>query len=243
MSSQPNNPAGRLLELINKMRSIPGNIPVREGLAKIFEVDKTDLPRILLGLKDIIELATDAREAVLGLDGHEQSLYLRPIDKVLSALSIMRFDIEWSQIIALFDETTLYGMSICSDVLSRYSVEKPIDEKKIKAMLDDIALIHEDIVKSDLPENLKIFLLEQLEKIRNALIRYRIFGSKYLKTALESATGAVFLQDTGITAWWDHPVIQHVFQLLTQVANIVTVTQGSQVLVSGLQKLLGSGGS
>lgn len=241
MPSEPNNPAARLLAFIQKARGIPGNISTRDGWARLFDLNNNDLPGILLGITDLIQLTNETRQAIQALDGLDHALYLRPVDKVLTIFTIMRFDVEWAQIIGQFDETTLYGLSICNDLLSKYSQEKPIAEETLKSMLDDIEALHEDVLNSDLPEELKSFLLEQLEKLRSALLHYRIFGSKRLRSALESITGAIFLKGYEIVPFWETPIMKRVMGLLSQIAIMVTLAQGFQALANGIQGLLGSG--
>ncbi len=241
MSKQPNNPAARLLEIINKARSIPGNVSTGDGWAKLFDLNSKDLPEILLRISDLFQLIYETRRAVEELNDYDHQLYLRPIDKVVSAFTTIRFDIEWAHIINQFDETTLYGLSICSDVLSKYSKEQPIDEETIKALLKDVNDLQEDVLKSGLPDELRSFLLEQLEKLRSALLNYRVFGSKRLKSTLESITGAVFLKGNDIAPFWDNPLVKRTIGILTQIANIVTVAQGFQALTNGIQKFLGTG--
>jgi len=241
MPTEPNNPAARLIVLLEKARSIPGNVQIRQGWAGLFDVAPDDLPGILLGISDLIQLTHETRRAIEALEGHDHALYLRPIDKILSILTIGRFDIEWAQVTNQLDETTLYGLSVCNDVLAKYSQEKPIAQENIETLLKDVDDLRQEVLGSELPDDLKVFMVEQLEKLRTALLRYRLFGTKSLKSALESITGAVILQGYTILPFWDSPMIKRLIAVLTTVATLVTLSQGFAALSAGIKGLLGSG--
>lgn len=243
MTNLPNNPATRLLNIVNKARTIPGDLTVTKGWAKLLDLDTDDFPIVLQGIVDSLELVKDTRLSVQSLDSYNHNLYLEPINKIESAFKVLRFDVQWGTIQNYFDEKTIYGLSICSDLLSQKSSEKPLEDDALKELLDEVAALTEDIVASDLPDALKNFLLEQTEKLRSALLQYRIYGDKYLKSRLERVLGATFLYVQDISPFWEKPIIKRVFNLFTSIANVVTVHQGAQALASGIQRLLGISGS
>ena len=244
MPKEMNNPAARLSILVKKVRETAPNQQIRSAWAKVLGVSEADSYAILLGIFDVTQLVIETRHAIESLEGYQHDLYLPHIDKIFSALCTHNeLGRAWGTVVEQINDKDEYALEVCSDILSKYSQEKPIENDNIEKILNDVEALEQEILKSDLPQALKLFLSEQLEKLRAALLRYRLFGIKRLKSALESIAGATYFEKEKISPSWDHPMISKFWGLLAQVSDLITLTQGFPMLPQGIQMLLGSGKS
>jgi len=239
-SKQPNNPAGWLQRIVEKARTVPTNVSVRQGWAQVFGLDPGNLYGILQSIAEFVKLVEEARKAVTNLKGFEHNLYHRPIERLEDVLSHMNLDSSWSSVVASFDENLLYGLSVTNDVLSKFSKEVELDEETLKDLQYQLKELEENLVTSDIPEELMVFLVDQLERMRNALLNYSLFGPGQVREAVENATGAFILHARELGPFWDNPIIKRLISILTILASAVTVYQGGQLLTEGIRKLLSS---
>lgn len=243
MSSRKiNNPAARLLEFAENAKMIDGNLSQKEGWGRLCQHDPNDLHAIFLDMISVIENIRATRKAIDELDDtYDHDLYLKPIVVLEQLPGQMYGNLTWAHIINHFDVTTMHGLAVTADVLSRLSNETPMSPEQQKSLIEQVDVLIKDVMDSDFPDELKGFLLEQLERFRSALLNYRIFGQDRLKEAIEMATGAFIVNGRSMMSHWDKSLVKKTIAFLAILANIATIAGGRPMLVEGLNRLFGSG--
>ena len=232
------NPAARLLEFVNKAHSVPGNLPAIQGWRKVLDLKEDNCIEIYTGIADIIQLTRDTRKAIVGLDGYDQSLFLEPLDKVSSGINVVNLQGPWELVTNQFDDRTVLGLRFCSTVLDQHSNETSLSDDQIKFWLQDIEDLLDSIAASDVPDQLKIFFLEHLEKLRFALLHYWIFGTVGVQSAVERTAGAIIVRIAQNPEIRNNSFWGRFLALLTNLANAITVLEGAQSLSGGVLSLL-----
>jgi hypothetical protein len=232
------NPAARLLEFVNKALSVPGNLPAMQGWRKVLDLEEENYIEIYTGIADIIQLTVDARKAIIGLNGYDQPLLLGQINKVLSAIDVANLQGTWEIVTRQFDALTVQGLRFCSTVLDQHWREASLSDDQIKSWLEEIENLRNSVTTSEVPDQLKIFFFEHLEKLRYALLHYWIFGWEGVQSAVERTIGAIAVripQNPAIkkNSFWDK-----FLALLTNLANAITVLEGAQSLSGDVLSLL-----
>jgi hypothetical protein len=232
------NPAARLLEFVQKAISIPGNLRAVDGWSKVLDMQEVDYIGIYAGIADTIQLTIDTRKAISGLNGYNQPLFLQSINKVLSGIDVVNLQGTWAIITNQFDPLTVQGLQFCSTVLDQHTNETSLSDDDIKSWLQEIDNLLDSITTSEFPDQLKIFFVEHLEKLRLALLHYWIFGTVGVQSSVERTIGAIWIRKSQFSTIADSSFWTRFVDLLTNVANAITVSQGVQVLGSGIHHLL-----
>jgi len=234
------NPAARLLEFVLKAISVPGHLTAVDGWSKVLGLEEVDYIGIYAGIADIIQLTIDTRKAISGLNGYNQPLFLQSISTVLSGINAVNLQGTWASVTNQFDPLTVQGLQFCSTVLDQHSNETSLNDDDIKSWLQEIDNLLDSITTSEIPDQLKIFFVEHLEKLRLALLHYWIFGTVGVQSSVERTIGAIFIRRSQFSTIADSSFWTRFLDLLTNVANAITVSQGLQALGSGIRHLLSS---
>ena len=232
------NPAARLLKFVQKAISIPGNLRAVDGWSKVLDMQEVDYIGIYAGIADTIQLTIDTRKAISGLNGYNQPLFLQSINKVLSGIDVVNLQGTWAIVTNQFDPLTVQGLQFCSTVLDQHTNETSLSDDDIKSWLQEIDNLLDSITTSEIPDQLKIFFVEHLEKLRLALLHYWIFGTVGVQSSVERTIGAIWIRKSQFSAIADSSFWTRFVDLLTNVANAITVSQGVQLLGSGIRHLL-----
>lgn len=187
--STDNNPAGRFYRLLSQAKGNQKNRNVNafKVWAELLEADEKKPWLVLRSLAGVMELPAIIREQIRGVPEIDQSLYLKWVPKVELAFASQRLNGHFHDFIQHIDDATLHGLEFCAECLSRKCPERRANESQLKEIAKDVAELIEEVLASDLPEDLRKFLLEHLNDLNRALQEYRLFGFK----PLERAYGAI----------------------------------------------------
>ena len=124
----------------------------------------------------------------------EHQRYLKPLRNVRHALSTECLSKGWGYVKKEYlSDSTLKELNFVSDMLNTVWTEQSIASSELEELTKDVEELVEGILAGNLKPELKQFIITQLEKIRHAILQYRISGADGLKDALESTAGAIVL--------------------------------------------------
>lgn len=242
--SKSNNPASRLYELLKNARGMGQDKPIREVWATVAGISPSDYPRVLRFVADLIILSQEAKGAIENLENVDHDIYLSPFKNVEQALARINLDDRWESFSRYLDEPTMVSLSFCADTLSRSSSNGLIPNEELDSLLLDIEQVLEQIINLELPDELRMFLVEHLEQMRAAVLSYRIFGNEGLRRALESVLGATILNQEAIKRnmvidenqkmWGDiWKIIQNLANSLNAVESIKSLSEPIIAFLTG----------
>jgi hypothetical protein len=189
------NPAGRLLRVLQLARAQPGATPSYEGWANVFGLIDAE-PRLVLrhGVR-MLEMAHDVRTKVSALTDDEPELRLRNFEGVESLL--LRF----TQIAGLptmeqfcggFGSVETHSLELCSSLLHKRSPEPVIEDQVLSGLRDDATHLAEEFENAEnLDEELRTFVRDHLFDIQVALHETDMAGAEPVRNEVSKFVGTM----------------------------------------------------
>ncbi|MFC1783976.1 hypothetical protein ACFL02_10425, partial [Planctomycetota bacterium] len=154
----PNNPAGRLLNIVNRLKAVKGDKKAGLAWAEVLEVSSSDLPILLHRYGEVLNLCYYVLKTIQK-QNVDRDLYYEPVHSILNAFKYMNFEAAINNTQNRITDVAINGLKFCDELLSRHSPEKTLDEKNLKSILESIWSLIEEVKKSDVDEYLKQYLL------------------------------------------------------------------------------------
>lgn len=188
-----NNPAGRLLALIE--RGTPPDVSpeasIRDAWMKILDADDDAVLLRRLGM--VYALPGAIRGQVLALDNVNQGLLLQELPKVEQALQLPLHGAKWQQFSQHVDATARYGLAHISDALSRSAAEPTVEYDRLDWLLEHVRELFDEVTHSDIDEALREVLARHVQAMEQAIQEVRIRGAAAIRDVVDGTVGAAFL--------------------------------------------------
>ncbi|TCC01326.1 hypothetical protein [Kribbella soli] len=189
------NPAGRLLRLLQLAQAVPGATPSYRGWADVFGLADAE-PRLVLrhGVR-MLDMAHDVRTKVGALTDDEPELRLRNLDGVESIL--LRFTqiagiATMEQFCGGLTSAGTHSLELCSSLLHRRSPEPVIEDQVLSGLRDDAARLAEEFENAeDLDEELRAFVRRHLFDIQVALHETDMAGAEPVRDEVNKFVGTI----------------------------------------------------
>ncbi len=189
--STPDNPAGRLLSVLHSVKSAKINAeePAWQVWAQIFSLE----PNSTAVMERIVELnlALDQAEKKMSDLGRDTADYKKHIASIRRAISPNLFNAKWKTVLDQLTDGGLMALSGYSDIISITGSEGEVATEQLQELQRAVEDLIERTIQVGVTDEFSQFVLEQLEKVRQAIVRYRFRGPGALKAAMESVTGAM----------------------------------------------------
>ncbi|QGX40927.1 hypothetical protein [Permianibacter aggregans] len=237
-----NNPAGRLHDILSAARQHPPKEPARKVWASIFDITPEDTGTLLKMLADLIDLVHETKAAIQKLDDVDQNLHLKPFKRIESALSTFNLDASWEHWKNQIDDSTLLGLQFSADKLSRLSGTTSIPNDELANLRSQLDALIGFVAESSLVPEIKIFMLRHLERLRHALLAYRVRGLDGLQEGLETIVGSFMLNSEAVkssaTTEEEKEAMKKIFNLIDQFNKVVSFARNAKELASPAIQLL-----
>ena len=190
-----NNPAGRLKSLLEEGLRKPKNEPIYKIWASLLLVNEDDIPTLLRRLAHVNSLINEIEFQIRTIDDITPEIFLKWTHSVKNALKNLNFSAPWDIFIRKIDREVLYGLEVCSDLLSKKRPEKVINPQLLSELMEEVDILITQIHESTIDDELRNILLEQLLIIKHALEEYKIRGIKGLESALKQFIGSRIIEN------------------------------------------------
>ena len=191
-----NNPAGRLHALLTEGHRKLKNKPAEEVWAELLDVPKENKSLLLRRLGHVMAILSAIRENVSNTKGIDPDIFLKWLPRAEASFGILNFQMQWEQFITRFDREVMYGLEVCSDVLSRQYPEKTISESSLTELKTEVEELLNILKSADIPNDLKQFIVERLLAVKSVLEEYVILGSVPIEKEVQSVIGALVIDQT-----------------------------------------------
>lgn len=184
------NAAGRLYEILHSLYK-NSQMPLIEAIAKIFEHDPDDTAKLIIYYAGILKLVNQVESEIQDLDNNE--IYLNLISRIKTILA-SNFDMK----IPAYKLTEKYqleyqGLMYLADTLNRLHPQISISDDQLRDLLQKVTALHVEVLDSDIPQDLKKLILDNLNSIRIAIEAYKLYGPDGLRKAAERGLVSVFM--------------------------------------------------
>ncbi|MFD6057785.1 hypothetical protein [Rhodococcus wratislaviensis] len=190
----PSNPAERLATIFQRILASDRNNPTKHVIASILETSgDVSLAR---SLSYVFALPDKIVDALRSLELEEDDLqwhlgWLPPAQRALTDL--WQFNAAIHNVQQHFSPTDLVNLESANRLLRREKFERRIEEAQLDSLGEKVRELHDALVAAaDIPDDLKLFMLDQLDQIARALREFRIRGPEALTEALDSVVGAIY---------------------------------------------------
>lgn len=189
-----NNPVGRLYEILSAFQkaATDQNDRLATIISKVFNVEPNDSSRLLEIYLELLNLTKESKAEIRKLPETSHELHLRAIKVIERTFIANSLHSTWASFGKKLDPSTMTGLEHTADNLS-YLGEQMVPKEDLANLQREVSDLLELITKTEMNERLKVFLVEHLEKIHQAVQYYRIKGARGLKDALEGIMGAIII--------------------------------------------------
>ena len=193
------NPAAKLLAVIETLKEQPAHLSVLEVIAKVFKLRPQDSVEISKGLLSLAELC---RIAKLAMEKHifgDKSLYLAPIIKFETFISSLNLTSQWSSYLPSLSETMITELRFADHFL-QHSISNAVSGKSATAthLSTKLNELLEECLGADLDPKLKEIFVKHIQRLREALDHYRIYGEEALQQILDETVGSIHRHSNSI---------------------------------------------
>lgn len=213
------NPAGRVYEILRKVKASDGNQPATEVWKRVLALEGASNGKLFAGLASL-HGEIDAVETAIEILPINHDRYLRMMGNVREALSPTLLRGNWDKIAAKLDSDTLARLEFCDEELSRVSSETEPDPKDLEDLRSRVEELTESIEKSKLDKPLQALLLDLVECMRHALQQFHIRGVQGLREAFAIIRERVLQNMPAIVAQRDDPAVKGVGSALMRLNEI-----------------------
>ena len=243
------NPASRLQEILVKAQSVSHEIAVnnpmtvRVAWCQVFKIEQPNseeaLVEVISRLIELRELIRDVEIALLQTENLNRDLYTKPILGLKSIVNLNELSNTWSVSYTIITRN-LVPLNFIEDQLSHYSQynENKIPNDEIQEILKDINELYESVISSSLPTELKEFLLDALEKLRQGIHEYRIRGVVRLREAVGETVGIMYANREIIEPNKDLSEFEALAKILVRIEKGITFVSKNYGLLEAGSKVI-----
>jgi hypothetical protein len=196
------NPPGRLLAIINAAkRSDYAAKPMLVGWGYVFGIldsengdaitldEEFEVSRCLL---DVTELIVGIEAKIRSIADIDQELHLAPFPKFKQTFSLSSMlGGNLASNVNRITDGDITSLKHTVSGLARYYSESLVDEELLRNLKVDLDDLFDEVKGAGIPNELRAFLLRQIETMRRAVQEYWILGHDGLKSALEKILGSL----------------------------------------------------
>lgn len=188
--SQNYNTAARLHRLMSMAKQQPQGESTVNAWARLFNIPPKEHNRRYMAVTQKLQLVlgeVDRLEQQMQSTPLRPHTYQEPLEQLRKALDATAMTNHFSQYTQYINDFTLNALDTYADLLP--SQGEPIDEDELRELAKTLAELRGQVEESEsLPEDIRSFLLRQIQVLQDALNNYPIMGS------------AAFLQAQGLGA-------------------------------------------
>jgi hypothetical protein len=199
MANIPNNPAARLLAIVNDAGGRPIEHSNRDVWSGVFGIPPQDTTTLFRRLATLTELPAEAAAAIAALPNEpedERYLWKPPIEEMLQRV-MASINGQWRDPASLLTPVPMSNLRYWAKKLEIVRPEPVLDEDEVREVHRLVRELIERVLNSPLEIEVKEFLLDQLRAADAALQEYRIRGVAGVVAVLKEMAGGL---------WTDPPV-------------------------------------
>ena len=144
-------------------------------------------------LSYLFELFNNVKDDIQGIDINRKEKYLNALSKIQQVL--MRSNLtgsNWASIKSGIGEETLDLIDACGDLItSQAGGFNEISSEELEELQKQIRNLQDEICNSEIEKATKLFLINELRKIEDAILNYQIIGSSGLNKVSSEVTGGI----------------------------------------------------
>ncbi len=229
----------KLYSILKEAWDEDGNKHTVKVWAKVLGADASNLADLSIKIGQLIVLLNDVRNDINSLDITNFDKFIKPIDKIqIFFLSNQIFHQNWLDIKGQITEETLDLIDACGDLLAAQSKGvRELSPTELEKLQQEIRNLQDEIRDSDIEKETKIFLINELRKIEELILHYRIRGSSGLAKVSEEVSGGIFIKWVELSEK-AREVAGKVMNFAIKTNSMISVAERLSKLPEGLKEIL-----
>jgi hypothetical protein len=191
----PNNPAGRLLEILEAAKKLPQQESAQLGWCSVFGIPHpSERNRLLEYGAEMSKLVHDVKTQVAGLSDEDHELALEHFGKIETVVEHFQVaaGVPMQSFLSAYDGEARYGLKMCDSMLRRRAPEPSIAADVLAGLSELVSEAIEAVLADDqLSSAAKKLLVDRLSAVEEAIRRFRITGCAGVEEAVDALTGGV----------------------------------------------------
>ncbi len=236
----PNNPAARLYEILKTARESVDKRSAREAWCTAIGVSPDiDDAEFFQHFAEIVRLTSIVVDRLREVDAASREEVERHMGRIRSGLIGVPLSRPANQFRDQFTDLAMQALSVAGKELARWSAENPVPDDSLRSIQEQVHELEETIVAGDLDPDLKQVVLRLLNKVRLAIIQYRVQGVVVLDDALATVVGTmvIHLPPSSSTEQppgrWQ-PIAKKLSAIVAALVAVTTLARNVQSLAPGL---------
>ncbi|POD54940.1 hypothetical protein BKM15_07370 [Pseudomonas syringae pv. syringae] len=190
--SEINNPVGRLLSHLERALKVRPDYSASVGWAYMMGCKADDTFEIAKGILLFTEVVRDARKAIEENVPGDQTIYLNPLDNILTMVKECSLDSSWKSYQTHMNSTVTQALRFGNHILENtYPAADPNVRKNVTDFIVRLEQLMKECLDSELDPQLQSLFFKHLDAIRESLYNYLIGGTDKTQQVVDEAVGAV----------------------------------------------------
>lgn len=165
----------------------------------------------------------------------DRELFKRPVERLWRRIMQFSLSTPWNDTKKTLNPTDIMSLLYLSNKFEEEAKRNAqlVDQDELKDLVSEVDALYEAVQASNMPEDVKTFILEQLAAIRHAIRVYPYQGYESLQLALHRSIGSTILFSGRLDqVAQQHPevnglkaVMRHLSAVLTKAAEVATIAE------------------
>lgn len=232
------NPAYRLLTILEEGKKIDINLNCAIVWARLLNVS-TDSPDLFARMGKVMELPSLAVSAICSAYPDEPNTWAHWVGQVQQGFRSQSLNQPWSTFINVIDNHSINYLKIHSKLLQLKSNFKPVDQDVLENSRQGLSEVLELLLAAnDIEDEVRISLSRNIRKLINSIEEYKLTGSIGIFDSLEILIGHSYFDQKYANAIKKSSIAEKITNLLSVLANAMTIAQGLPMLRDSVKTLL-----
>jgi hypothetical protein len=186
----------QLYKILREAWNEDGQQPSIEVWAKVLNLDPYKTADVHFKLVDLQILIRNTRNYIKSLETHKTEKYLEALDNIQSALlNNNLLQSLWGNVKSQISKETIYLIDACEDFLTlQGKTLREISPAELEELQQQIRTLLDEIINTDIDQETKQFLINELKKIEDAILNYRVRGSSGIVEVSEQSIGRIVVK-------------------------------------------------
>ena len=230
------NPAARLLSILERGKTKAPETNCRAVWEELLEA-KDDSPLLMARLGKVMELPRLAITSLKEEFPQQGDMWSHWESQVNAAFMVQNMHANWDSFINHVDAHTLTYLRMASSLLQAKANTKLIADADLVTVRETLSAILVEVLASDLPDEVKKYVVRNLRKIVDSIDEYKLTGALPLLDAVETTLGHAAVDKQYKTFLTSTELGKRLLDTLASMANVVTVAVGLPQLTQAIALL------
>ncbi len=232
------NPAYRLLTLLEEGKRLDQNLNCRQAWSKLLNV-RPESPELFVRIGKVMELPSLTVSAIRFTYPDEPDTWSHWVSQVQAGFNGQVLNQTWSTFINMIDHHSINYLKIHSRLLQVKSKLKPLDEDVLNGAKTGLTEVLDLLLASeDIDKEIRVALSRNIRKLINAIEEYKLTGSAGIFDSIEVLFGHAYFDPKYAQVIKESTLGEKVAQIVGVLADSMTIALGLPQATESAKALL-----